>query len=414
MAGWLALYPLCLIVCGAVLADTASGLVTSTNPALALRINPLNSAARIDLAIAGLVRGSADGARSARALAAAGIRWSPADARFYSLLGLAELQRGDRRQARLLFGRALERLPAEFQALTHELEFAIEAQDPLKAVDHLEVLARRWPGRWPMVEKALPVVLSDGRAFEEVAKRFADEPRLRRIAIESLSGSAQTLPLAYRLVMTWFDGGGSDLSGQINRLTARFIEEKRYAQAFLLFRLTRTAADRQALGYVYNGGFDLPPSGNPFDWHLRHQAGVDLRIATEPEPRGAGVVPHKGGGLVVRFLDNPIRFRNVWQWLRLAPARYRLVVRYAAQKLKTPRPLKIALTCRDRAEPLAEIAFESGTFDAQEAAADFAVPVDDCALQLIRVLNDPMPMSWRNRYDGTLYLENVSIRRVER
>jgi tetratricopeptide (TPR) repeat protein len=400
-----------LIVSVAVLANAASAFIEPTNPALALRLNPLNSAARISLAAGDLADGTPGALRSARELILAGLRLSPADARFYSLMGLVELRRGDRKSAELSFSRAHQLLPTEIQALGHKLQFAIEARDFSEAVDYVEVFARRWPQRWARVEAVLPVLLSDGPAFDKLAARFADEPELRDLLLESLSASAKTLPFAYRLIMTWFGRGSTGLDGGINRLTKRFIEEKRYAQAFLLFRLTRG----RSVGYVTNGGFDQPLSGNPFDWCLRPQAGVDLRFEAKQPPQSG----HSEDGeavrdrrLAIRFLDTPVRFRNVSQWLRLAPAHYRLTVRYAARDLSTPRPLGLSLACLEGGKPLAEIALDDGTFAIREETVDFVVPAGDCALQQLVVSNGPMPMSWQDRYSGTLYLEKVSVSRA--
>lgn len=401
------LFLVCLIASGAVLLNATSSWLRQSHPQAALQLNPLNAEARIDLAVDGLASENADTDRLRR-LILEGIAFSPIDARFYSLLGIVEERGGDRAAATYLFDRSLALLPTEIQALTHRLAHEVENRNFMAAVDHVELIARRWSEHWPIVEPVLPAMLADDQVFEAMARRFGQDDRLRRRLVLSLSNSEQTVSLAYSILLRWHKEGVDELDGLINHTTARLIREARYLEAFLLFRLTRPSDSGSDSGYVYNGEFRQAPSGNPFDWQVRSQSGVDFQwVAEDSEEAG------QDQALVVRFLNNPIQFRNIAQHIRLMPGPYELSLTYSADDLSAPKPLRLAIGCIGGGNNLAEVELAPGRSGEITVVRGFHVPPSGCPLQQLYVFNEKMPMSWRNRYTGSLRLDRVAIARTE-
>lgn len=397
-----------MVVSGAVLLNAASSTLSKIDPPLALALNPFNAEARIALALTEMDASSGSHTDDLRELIADGIRLAPIDARFYSLMGILEQQAGNRASASRLFDHALALMPTEFQALIHRLAYDIESNDLFAAVDRVEILGRRWRERWSLVEPALPVLLANENAANKLMSRFGSEQGLRRLLIGSLAVSANTLSHAYQVLVRWHRMGVDELNEAINLVTRRMIKEERYADAFLLFRLTRPR--EASMGYVYNGEFRLPPSGNPFDWQLKSQAGVDLRISRGKSAVKSGAAPGQGEHFVtMRFLDNPIRLKNVTQFVRLAPGNYRLAIGYASDDLTAPEPLQLAVRCVRPHQVLATIELVAGSTGSREDSAGFAIPPADCGLQEIYIFNEPMPMSWRNRYSGAIRIDHIAI-----
>lgn len=369
-----------------------------------MAINPVDIDARVDMIASKVVEAGGGVLKSdpgIMAPLAAGLRLSPGDARLYSLVGIVEEQSGNRPAAAEAFSHALELAPTEVQALIHGLRYAIEDGRLAEATDHLEMIGRRWPRHWSHVEPVLPVLLADRAAFDAIAQRFR-APDLRRLLIGSTAKTPQTLGFGYRLLTTWHGQGVAGLDDLINQITGAFIRQQRYSEAFLLFRLTRD--ETADTGLVYNGGFDQPVSGNPFDWRLTRQAGVDLAIA--PRRTASGEVESV---LAIRFLDNPIRFANVSQMVRLAPGQYRLAIAYSARELRAPKPLKFSVACVESGARIGAGLFEYGTLASAELSFDFTVPPTRCSLQRLLVYNENLTESWKNRYAGTLYLHRVAI-----
>ena len=189
--------------------------------------------------------------------------------------------------------------------------------------------------------------------------------------------------------------GADDL---VNLVTTKLVASNRAAEAFALFRATRPPGSD--LAYVSNGEFRQPSSGNPFDWRILDQAGVEFRPAGD------------GHGLDIRFLDAPLRLRNVSQVLRLAPGRYRLAVDYDASALRAPKPLRMIIACFGAPAVLADASLDPQISSAS-ATADFEVPVNGCALARIALASDQAPASWKKRFAGTLRLLRVAITRPD-
>lgn len=375
----------------------ASHSVEETEPGLALSLNPLNHYARVRAAAAAIAEGNDP---LAKALLERGIELSPSDARLYSLLGVTARREGDDEKAKALFAHALRILPTEIQALLQQLSFALDARQLPEAIDQLELIARRWGEHWKEVEPVLPIVLSDPEGFRLIGERFS-EPRLRQPLLHSLIEGEGTSAFAYDLVLAWH-AAGQDVSKEINQLTERFIREQAFSRAFLLFRLTRTGEAAKDGGFVHNGGFERDPSGNVFDWKITNQTGVAMEIVERRRGEAATRL------LAVRFLDSPIRFNNVKQVLRLVAGSYRMAVAYSAEDLRMPKPIEIGVSCVG-GERLAQASFEGGDVRTGELAFDFTVPSANCSLQQVTLFNEHITESWKNRYGGTLFIDEIAI-----
>jgi tetratricopeptide (TPR) repeat protein len=382
-----------LIVFCAVLLEAASNLLAPQRPELSLRLNPLNADAAVAVAISRLdVPDDANAAILRRDLAGA-YRMAPRDARLLSLLGIERERAGDTVLASRYFEAALAILPAEIQALTHTAEYALRRGDYDLGAGRLETIARRWPQAWPSIARNLPAILANAQARSEFSRRFSADTALAGRLIDTLIANDAGLDAAFLLAMEWQQIDSPEASELVDKVTSRLVARNRAAQAFTLFRTSRKPG--AAIGYVNNGEFREAFSGNPFDWRVLEQSGVEIR-------RSDG----DGGGLTIRFFDIPLRFRNVSQVLRLAPGRYHLSVGYDASHLNAPEPLAMKIACFKGA-PLANAIMESKSKSGQ-ATADFEIPANDCGLARIVLANDSAP-NWNRRYSGALQLKRVAI-----
>ena len=390
-------------------------MLSETQPSTALILNPLNSTARINFAFEQLGR-SVETLSEVQQSAETGSHLAPADARFYSLMGIVAERLGDRPGASQFYNKALAILPTEIQALTRKLQFAIDEGSYVKAIDAMEVIAKRWPKYWPNVEGVLNALALRPESFTEMDARFGTNTVLRSLVITSLAKTDSTLVPAQQLLVQWSAQGIASLENLINLVTIRLIAQGQYAEAYSMFLQTRTATDSDRSGYVNNGTFSYLPSGNIFDWTIRPQAGVDVEIvngiarALGADSTGSTVTDkHVPSALSIRFLDNPIRFRNVSQLVRLPAGSYRLAVSYKAISLVMPKPLKVGISCYQGKSDLGTISFEGGYIDQEQIYVDFEVPTESCELQQLFVYNDPLPMSWQNRYAGVLLVRRIAI-----
>ncbi|OJU01278.1 MAG: hypothetical protein BGN87_09040 [Rhizobiales bacterium 65-79] len=407
-----------MIVSCAALLDTSALLLGKADPESALMLDPLASDIRIDVILSALQQADQDTGEDVIGQVQTGIRLSPIDARFYSLLGILEEQQGDRDAAKELFHYALALLPTEIQALAHMMDASVRAGDLVTASRNMEIIARRWPEYWPKVEAALPTLLDNPEAFQTISDRFGPDPLIRRRLIASMTRNDVLLTPAYRMVLAWHEAGITDLAWSINSVTNALLRARRFSDAYSLFVLTR-ASTNPITGFVYNGSFSKPLSGSPFDWQIRPQAGADIslvsqRRSSKTEGAAAGEATQDDKAIAVRFLGGPLNFSNISQLTRLTPGSYELQAGYSSLDLDTPEPLKLGLSCQDGQGELGHLDFAPGTaVDERSASFQFSVPAEGCELQRIETYSARLPLSWRYRYEGTLFIDYVRVRRQD-
>ena len=175
------------------------------------------------------------------------------------------------------------------------------------------------------------------------------------------------------------------------------------------------ASDRQRVGYVFNGDFELPISNLGFDWTFHRQEGV--RVETAPTRGATGQ-----RALRVEFVNKRWAGPPVQQLLLLFPGRYRFEGRGRAERLDTWLGVQWALVlpARSRARAAATRAQRpfrgaSGWESWDEA---FTVP-KDCPVQVLRLeLANPRadadtPGNVAVRLQGTAWFDDFRVRGLD-
>ena len=135
------------------------------------------------------------------------------------------------------------------------------------------------------------------------------------------------------------------------------------------------------MGYVFNGEFELPLSNSGFDWRIPVQ---DAAVVTA-EP-GEGIAGKRG--LNVTFVNQRYAGPPVYQYLLLAPGRYRLQGR-ARSDLVAWLGMQWGLYCHERirAPETTACAHRAVRRDRRVGGnfgADFEVPAN-CPAQILRL-----------------------------
>jgi len=169
-----------------------------------------------------------------------------------------------------------------------------------------------------------------------------------------------------------------------------------------------SAAERDQLGLLYNGSFDLPLGNQPFGWVVKEPAPFRVRSVAIAGARGSGA-------LELRFRHFTARFDHLRQRLLLAPGPYRLRGRVRLEALKSPAGLRWRVECAPAAAtPAVRLIAAStpflGSAPWQEFALEFAVP-PDCPQQVLRLVTaGKRPFEYR--LDGGIWFDQFSLRRV--
>ncbi len=407
--GQILLLVIAIIISLTIVVNGASRLLTTSSPVAALKINPLNNDARIihlSTALAGKV--APDELSALKSMAKTGIGLEPIDARLLSLLGIIKGLEGDSSAAQDLYQHALKLQPVELQALVHRFGFNLTSGKYAKAVSQAELVLRRHLRHWHVLEPYLPLLLQNDDGYREILNRFARFENGKTWLIRSLTREIDSTAWAYRLILDWHRAGEGGLRPSINRVTDRLVTSDQAAKAYRLFRVTLDSQEAAEAGYVFNPAFNLPPTGNLFDWRLAEQAGMSIAIKGIPPLMGTPSESKKNV-LDIRFLNTPVRFSKILQYLKLPPSDFNLEIVFSTRDLVAKKPVKLALECTKGSQILKVVEFPTGSSEISSQKVSLKVPEQGCELQQIRVYNDNIVESWRNRYSGSLYFHNISL-----
>jgi hypothetical protein len=132
-------------------------------------------------------------------------------------------------------------------------------------------------------------------------------------------------------------------------------------------------------GNLFNGSFEIAPTGLPFDWTLTSGSGVTIQIADRTDGKGAHA-------LFMEFGVERVQGLSVTQMTVLAPGNYQLRGQYKVD-IVSQRGLQWRVACASGATP---VIGESPTLIGAESAwkdfeFSFTVPETDCAAQSVQL-----------------------------
>jgi tetratricopeptide (TPR) repeat protein len=397
MMAFLARWAAFLAVSATAILLLTSQLFETTDPKLALAINPTSADARVKLVIQQLTSNPAQN-EAALAASLAGLQYHRLDSRFLSLAGLAQQATSRPADAEAYFRAALAISPTEFQALSAIMRLDLVAGRNAEAAGRLDILTRRWGSQIDTYLPLVPAIVSDASGIEAIRTLFAVENARRDLVVRGLLEVDAATGIASELVANWSKAGVPDRVSLANQVTGKLLKLKQ-DQAAYLFHLNFGGSNGSDNSYVKNGTFEKKPDRSAFDWMINAQRGVNITLN---DTRGAQIL----------FLDSPVQLDNLSQLIALAPGKHALALEYSTQNLKAPAPVRFEVRCRS-GKLLGAVAFDGPTLGSTKAGIVFEVPPADCVLQRVAVTSDKLPESWQNRYSGNITLRYVEIERIE-
>ena len=158
-------------------------------------------------------------------------------------------------------------------------------------------------------------------------------------------------------------------------------------------------------GLLFNGRFNIAPSGVPFDWVIRQGSGVTIDIVPKPESNGQHA-------LMVDFGYGRVDYQSVTQLVMLAPGTYEFKGQYKGA-LVGPRGLKWRIVCADGAtNPIGESLMINGTTpNWRTVSFTFTVPAENCLAQYVRLDLDAR-MASEQFISGSILFDALEISRA--
>ncbi len=330
------------------------------------------------------------------------------------MLARASEARGDVAQARAAMDEAVRQAPADRQTLLEAAAFHLRAGEAPPAMALLRRVADLYPDARSGLWSTMASGLDDGSLYPFFAGVARDNPEWWPEFADYACAKARDAGALQR-ILTVRAAAGTATARERRCIVGRLQRENRWPTAYQAWLNSLPPEQRQRIGYVFNGDFELPLSDLGFDWIVapRDAAAVD----TQPVEGAGG-----SRALKVEFLNKRWSGPPVQQYLMLDAGRFRFEGRGRADALQTWLGLQWGLYCLPQGTSGPRQLARSGRFAGGSGwnrwQEDFRVP-EDCPVQVLRLeLANPRrdadtPGDVTVRLDGRLWFDDLRVRRLD-
>jgi tetratricopeptide (TPR) repeat protein len=332
------------------------------------------------------------------------IQANPADARPLVLLAELHRRRGETGLGDQMIGAADRLMPVHDKVQRSIAAYWAERGRLDLAVLHLGKALSANPDFRADVYPALLLVADDAAARQTLAPLAAEPPvwwgsffhyaikNARNIdslrSLMSMRGASVTEPVT---------------EGERNAYINRLRKEGLVSEAYLHWVNGLNAQNLKALGYLFNGSFEVELSNSGFGWYARPPENSGVRINASATYGTEG-----REALNVRFGGKRVRFNHLYQHLFLAPGSYQLRGRVRPDKLKARRGLRWSVYCSvDSRARLGASDLLLGSGDWRRFAFDILVP-PDCGGQILR-LHSVGDRDVDHELEGSIWFDDMHI-----
>jgi hypothetical protein len=345
--------------------------------------------------------------QEARSFAERALSSDPLNVRALRLLGQVAVIAGDRNMANRYMRAAAARSLGESQAVFAMLRDSFARKDYAQVIYYSDALLRKRP---QLVGSVIPMLASmsesdDRDAFGRIQSILAANPPWRRVFFANLLGAITDARTPLKLYMNLKDTKAGPTSSDLSAYLGFLIDRGHRELAYYTWLQFLPPEQLSNVGYLANGGFDVPLSGFPFDWAITPGSGVTIDIMDRPD------VDHDKA-LFIEFGPGRADFKGVSQLLMLAPGNYRVVGRLKGQ-LAGRRGVQWLVACAGTRTPLGEGPMFLGsapTWD--EFDFTFTVPETYCRGQTLRLSLAARSAS-EQLVSGSVWYDDMRIERID-
>ena len=351
---------------------------------------------------------SAQDARSTPAkragLARAAIHAAPLDSRPYRFLAEALLAQRRPADAARLFEVAAARGPRDLPSQTWLANRALARGDFPAALTRIDIILRVEPELGPKIFPVLAALALRAREQPAVAHILERQPPWRPTFMQNLLRSTPDSAAVFGLVELLRHAPHGLSDDELGWWLDRLITEHRWPTAYLTWAASLDPAQRESIGNVFDGGFELEPSQQGFGWRFGRPPGA--RVSQEQVTGAAGTL-----ALRVAFEDRRIPFQDVRQLLALSPGSYLFSGRSRLEQLRTERGLIWQLSCAEDNRVIAETEPFAGNHGWRIFEQSVTIPADNCGAQWLTLLL-PARIPAEQRIGGTAWFDALELARL--
>ena len=332
----------------------------------------------------------------------------PLNARAFGILGRLADRGSHQEQTEKLMQAALRRSLHEAAAAYWMMQKSFQDQDYRAALHYADTLFRTTQGTpdGPEIMRAVMPMLGKlaetPSASGELKQLLAGNPPWRTDFFNDLpaniSDARAPLELLLSLKNTATPPMAADLGAYLNLL----IGHGYYDVAYYTWLQFLPAEQLSEVRHLFNGSFEVAPSGLPFDWVFTKGSGVTIKIAARPDQEAAHA-------LFMEFGPGRVDFQDITQLIMLAPGSYQFQGKYQVD-IDGERGLQWRITCANQSTTqLAESPVVKGSQSAwTDLAFAFTVPETDCPAQYVRLVSNAR---WESEQfiSGSIWFDDLQI-----
>ena len=299
----------------------------------------------------------------------------PLNARAFSMLG--QLTRGTSEAA--LMQAAARRSHFETGAVLWMMRKSYEDGDYRSVVRYADILLRTRP-EFPQVAMAvLGRVAETPGAIGELKQLLASNPPWRGNFFTLLPANISDARTPLDLLLALRETPAPPTASEVRPYLKFLIEHEFYDLAYYTWLQFLPPDQLNKAGNLFNGSFEIAPTGLPFDWTLSRDSGATMEIADRTDGKGAHA-------LFMEFGVGRVEGLTVTQMVTMAPGDYQFRGTYKSD-IVSQRGLQWRIVCKGKAKP---VIGESPTVNGagsgwRDFEFHFTVPKTDCPAQSVEL-----------------------------
>ena len=259
------------------------------------------------------------------------------------------------------------------------LNLELEKKDYAAAISRLNIVYFTQPNKHPEVLNVLAGMTAP-QSFDALVEALAKKPKWRLALLQNLIANPKTnIDTVYALFSAMRKAGAPPTQDELQIFLQRLVATGAEDKAYFVWLDSLSSESLEKLGFIHDGGFDLPLSDQFFSWTYDKMPNVDSRI-TSRSPGGVDKV------FRVDFSPARSYFRNFYQLLKLPPGAYILTGEAKTENLVSQVGLVWRLNCIGEASGvLASSKPISGSQQWASFELSFTIPDEGCRTQNIRL-----------------------------
>lgn len=324
----------------------------------------------------------------------------PLNARAFSILGDLSQRTSDLGRTRKLMEAAARRSLLESVAVEWTMRKSYEDGDYRSAIRYADAFLRSQHQASKFAIPVLGRIAENPDASAQLKELLATNPPWREQFFTSLPANISDARSPLAILLGLKDTPKPPTSAELRPYLQFLIGHRLHELAYYTWLQFLPPEELSKAGFLFNGSFEFPPSGLPFDWTFTGKSGVTIQVADR--------IDSNGRALFLEFGPGRIEDLSIAQMVVLPPGNYRFLGRHQVDTV-SQRSLQWHITCASKARPRIG---EGPTITRTAAWGDFeflfTVPPTDCPAQYVQLAFEASSASERF-VSGSIWYDDLRI-----